>query len=293
MVTVMGRRNRLPHFIALITVAGLAAAANPPQRIVSTAPSITEVLFALGLGDRVVGVTRFCRYPPEAQTKAKVGDYINPNLETIASLRPDLVIVQTNPVRLSERLTALHLRPLEVNQENIAAIYNSIRAIGEATGAADRADRLIARIREGLESVRARAAPLRRVGMMFVVGRAPNRLDGLIVAGRASYLNEIIELAGGTNVFHDAVAAYPAISLEQVIARRPEVIVDMGDMSEVSGVSEDHKRAVVELWRGARAAAAMKPRDVYAVASEIFTVPGPRVVDAARAFFDMLHPDGK
>src|ERR1700735_30637 len=86
-----------------------------PQRIVSTTPSITEILYALGLGDRVAGVTRFCRYPPEAQQKPKIGDYDNPNLEAIASLKPDLVIIQTNPVRLAERLRAVHLKVLEID----------------------------------------------------------------------------------------------------------------------------------------------------------------------------------
>jgi iron complex transport system substrate-binding protein len=278
-------RRRL---LALLFAAILGVAA-PPQRIVSTTPSITELLYALGLGDRVVGVTRFCRYPPEAQQKPKIGDYINPNLEAIAALRPDLVIIQTNPVRLAEKLASVRLRSVEVNQENIEAIYNSIRVIGEATETAPRAAALIDSIRKGLDEVRTRAATLPRVRMMFVVGRSPNRLDGLIVAGRASYLNEVIDLAGGQNIFRDAVAAYPAVSLEQVIARRPEIIIDMGDMSDTVGVSDDHKRAVERLWTQSSTATAIKPRRVFAVASDIFVVPGPRVVDAARAFFDMLH----
>jgi iron complex transport system substrate-binding protein len=278
-------RRRL---LALLFAAIFGVAA-PPQRIVSTTPSITELLYALGLGDRVVGVTRFCRYPPEAQQKPKIGDYINPNLEAIAALRPDLVIIQTNPVRLAEKLASVRLRSVEVNQENIEAIYNSIRVIGDATETAPRAAALIDSIRKGLEEIRTRAASLPRTRMIFVVGRSPNRLDGLIVAGRASYLNEVIDLAGGQNVFRDAVAAYPAVSLEQVIARRPEIIIDMGDMSDTVGVSDEHKRAVERLWTQSSAATAIKPRRVFAVASDIFVVPGPRVVDAARAFFDMLH----
>jgi iron complex transport system substrate-binding protein len=175
-------RRRL---LALLFAAILGVAA-PPQRIVSTTPSITELLYALGLGDRVVGVTRFCRYPPEAQQKPKIGDYINPNLEAIAALRPDLVIIQTNPVRLAEKLTSVRLRSVEVNQENIEAIYNSIRVIGEATETGSRAATLIDSIRKGLDEIRTRTASLPHTRMMFVVGRSPNRLDGLIVAGRAS-----------------------------------------------------------------------------------------------------------
>jgi hypothetical protein len=168
----------------LAVVLAAATLAGQPRRIVSTAPSITELLFALGLGDRVVGVTRF------SQKKTIIGDYINPNIEAIASLRPDLVIVQQNPVRLTERLNALHLHTLEIDQQNAPladSIYKSIRIVGEATGTRQRAAQLADSIRAGLESVRARSAPLKRTRVMFVVGRAPARLDGLIVVGDGAH----------------------------------------------------------------------------------------------------------
>ena len=261
-----------------------------PRRIVSTAPSITELLYALGLGDRVVGVTRFCRYPPEAQLKPKVGDYTAPNLEAIAALKPDLVIVQTNPVKLQQRLEALHLRVLEINQDSIAAIHRSIDEVAGVTGTQAAGAKLRASIDEGLSKTRARTSGAPRVKMMFVVGRSPNRLDGLVVAGRASYLNEVIEIAGGTNVFRDAMAAYPEVSLEEVMARNPEAIIDMGDMSDTVGVTETHKREVIALWSRAPNLAAVKTHRVFAVASDMFVVPGPRVIDAAKAFAEMLHP---
>ncbi len=270
-------------------LAALLAAA-PPQRIVSTAPSITELLYALGLGDRVVGVTRFCRYPPEAQLKPKIGDYTSPNLEAIAALRPDLVVIQTNPVHLADRLHALKLRVLEVDQENIAAIYRSIKEVGAATGTERAATALTEKIRQGLATIRMRVTGLPRVRMMFVVGRSPDRLDGLVVVGRASYLNEVIEMAGGENVFRDAVAPYPEVSLEEVMARNPQVIVDMGDMSDTVGVTEQHKRSVIALWDRIPTLAAVKQHRVFAVASDMFVVPGPRVIDAAQAFAEMLHP---
>jgi len=278
--------------LLLLQISAFAQAPQQaPQRIVSTAPSITELLYALGLGDRVVGVTRFDRYPAEAQGKPKIGDYTSPNLEAIASHRPDLVIIQTNPVRLAEKLGTLRLKVLEVDQENIAKLYNSFRVVGDATGASAQAARLVDSVRTQLEAIRARTARLPRTRIMFVVGRSPNRLDGLIVVGRASYLNEIIELAGGENVFRDAVAAYPEVSLEEVLARNPETIVDMGDMADTVGVTEAHKQDVVALWGRLGSVAAVKQKRVYAVAADIFVVPGPRVVEAARAFLQMLHPE--
>jgi iron complex transport system substrate-binding protein len=273
-----------------LVLLGAVLSAAPPERIVSTAPSITELLYALGLGNRVVGVTRFCRYPPEAQLKPKIGDYTSPNLEAIAALRPDLVIIQTNPVHLADRLAKLKLHVLEIDQENIAAIYKSIHDVGAATGTEHAATQLSDSILDGLGKIRNRVAPLPRVRMMFVIGRSPNRLDGLVVAGRASYLNEVIEIAGGENVFHDAVAGYPEVSLEEVMARNPEVIVDMGDMSDTAGVTEEHKRNVIALWNRIPNLAAVKQHRVFAVASDIFVVPGPRVIEAAKAFAEMLHP---
>src|SRR5580700_4439281 len=166
-------------------LAAAALAAAPPQRIVSTAPSITELLYALGLGDRVVGVTTYCRYPPEARLKPKIGDYTSPNIEAIAALKPDLVILQTNPVRLAERLAALHLKTLEINQEDIGALYKSMRIVGEATGTAAQATRLTESIRGKLEQIHNRTAALPRTRVMFVVGRTPSRLNGLVVVGKA------------------------------------------------------------------------------------------------------------
>jgi len=280
-------------WLAAATLVSGHVYAQAPKRIVSTAPSITELLYALGLGDRVVGVDRFSRYPAEALRKPKIGDYANPNLEAIAALRPDLVIIPINPVKLAERLGVLRLKVLELDQESIAKLYDSIRMVGQETGATAAAAKLSATMRAQLEAVRARAAPLKKTRMMFVVGRTPNRLDGLIVVGQASYLNEIIALAGGENVFHDAVAAYPGVSLEEVLARNPDVIVDMGDMADTVGVTEEHKRDVTSLWERLSSVAAVKQHRVYAVASDVYVIPGPRLVDAAKAFLEMLHPEAR
>jgi iron complex transport system substrate-binding protein len=287
----MVMRTRRGALLLLLLAA--VACGQPAQRIVSTAPSITELLYALGLGDRVVGVDRYSRYPVEALRKPKIGDYANPNLEAIAALRPDLVIIPTNPVKLGDRLGLLRLKVLELDQESIAKLYDSFRIVGQAAGATAQAAKLTSTVQAQLDNIRARAAPLKKTRMMFVVGRTPNRLDGLIVVGQASYLNEIIALAGGDNVFRDAVASYPGVSLEEVLARNPDVIVDMGDMADTVGVTDAHKREVTSLWERLASVGAVKQHRVYAVASDIYVVPGPRVVDAAKAFFEMLHPGGK
>ncbi len=276
--------------VALLLAATALAFAAPPQRIVSTAPSITELLYALGLGDNVAGVTRFCRYPPEAQLKPKIGDYTSPNLESIAALRPDLVIVQTNPVRLRERLEAIKLHVLEINQDSVTALYTSITQVGAATQTDAKAATLVRNIRNHLDQIQSRASKLSHPKVMFVVGRTPQRLDGLIVVGQASYLNDLITIAGGVNVFSDARASYPAVSLEDVLARNPDVVLDMGEMGEASEVSQKLRDATINLWKRAGSLNAVRQGQVVPIGSDIYVIPGPRIVLAADDLFRIFHP---
>ena len=249
------------------------------------------MLYAVGLGAKVVGVTTYCHYPPDARTKPKIGTYIEPDLERIVSLRPDLVVIQKNPINLAAKLAALKLNVLEVSHDTIDEVYVSMQRIADAGGTGAQARTLIESMKRDLASIQQRVSKSPRTRMMFIVGRAPDRIEDLIAVGRASYLNGVIEVAGGENIFKDAVAAYPKIGMEDVLARNPQVIVDMGDMSQTEGVTEQHKREVVALWQRHKAVAAVRDGRVFAVASDIFTVPGPRMVDAARAFARMLHPE--
>jgi len=265
-----------------------AALCAQPRRIVSTAPSITEMLFALGLGERVAGVTTFCHYPPEAARLPKIGSFIQPNLEAIAALGPDLVIILKNPIELAQKLETLRQRVLEMDHETIDGIYGSLERIAAAAGTPERARALNGSLRAQLDEIRRRTAARPRRRMVFLVGRTPGTLQGLVAVGRASYLNQLIEIAGGENIFRDAVAPYPKVGFEEMLARNPEVIVDMGDMAQTVGVTERHKREVVALWNRYPALAAVRQGRVFAVASDIFVVPGPRMVDAAREFARML-----
>ena len=284
-------RRLFSFLLAAAFCCGQSADKLLPQRIVSTAPSITETLYALGLGDRIVGVDRFSHYPPQAAQKPKIGDYAAPNLEVIASLRPTLVIIPTNPVQLKQRLEALKLHVLELDQEGIPEIYKSLREVGTATSTTAKAESIIESIKQQLGAIRAKASLYKPTRMMFVVGRTPGRLDGLMVVGQASYLNEILEIAGGENVFKDASAGYPKVSLEEILSRNPDVIIDMGEMGETVGVTDAQKRNVVTLWNRMAAISAVRNHRVEAVASDIFVVPGPRVVQAAQEFFSILHPE--
>ncbi len=265
--------------------------ASAPQRIVSTTPSITELLFALGLGPKVVGVTNYCRYPEEARKLPKIGTYIQPDMERIAALLPDLVVIQKNPVQLQARLQRLGLRVLELEYDSVEQTYATITQLAQAGGVAERGAALNARLRGELAAIRKRTAGRERRSMVFIIGRNPGAVDGLIAVGRKSYLTELMEIAGGKNVFADTVAPYPKIALEELLARNPYAIVDMGDMANTQDAGERERKAVIALWNRHGALGAVRSGRVFAVASDIFVVPGPRMLDAARAFARMLHPE--
>ena len=264
---------------------------SQPRRIVSTAPSVTETLFALGLGGRVVAVSQHCHYPPEANTRPRIGSYLSPNVEAIVALRPDLVILQAKTGTTESQLARMKLNVLDLDHGDLAVTLSGIQAIADRCGVPDRGRKLVAGIQARLNAIRQRTSRLPPRSLVFIVGRSPGSLDGLIAVGKGSYLNELIEIAGGRNALASMPIQYPKISLEALLGLNPDVLVDMGDMAETTGVTEEHKRSIVALWDRYSQLKAVAGKRVFAVASDIYVVPGPRVVDAAEAFEKMLHAE--
>jgi iron complex transport system substrate-binding protein len=267
--------------LALLCVLSLQA----QQRIVSTAPVITETLFAIGAGDRVVAVSDYCHYPAEAATRPKIGSYLRPNVEAIVRLRPDLAIVERLPNSVLDQLKVAGINVVSVGVGDVEQNLKTMDTIAGAVGLADRGRKLTAGIREELASMRKANAGKPTKSMVFIVGRVPGRLEGLIAVGKGSYLNELMAVAGGKNLFSDAATAYAKISLEAIVRMKPAIILDMGEMAQTVGITDEHKRAVEALWKSRRDV----PSRVQAVADDIFVVPGPRMVNAARAFHSIIH----
>jgi iron complex transport system substrate-binding protein len=282
-------RGAMP-LLALLVIAH-ALKAESPKRIISAAPSTTEMLYALGLGDRVVGVTTFCHYPPEVRDKPKIGSYMQPNIETMLAMRPDLVVILKEHAGLGERLRKVGLTVLELENSNLKGVFASLRELGKRAEVEDAAEKRIAEIQAALADIRARAAKLQQRSVMFIVGRTPGAIRDLVVVGRDSFLNELITIAGGRNLFSDSAAYYPKIGLEELYAGLPEVVIDMGDMADTDRVTEEHRRSVAVLWRQYPMVPAVPAGRVYAVANDIFVVPGPRVVEAAAELLRMIHPE--
>jgi len=272
--------------ILLLTPFSISFAA-PPQRIVATSPSVTETLFALGLGDRVIGVCDHCGDPPQALAKARIGPSFGPNLDAIALLHPDLVVIPANPSRLADRLGAMRLRALEVDQHDLNALYSSLFAIGAATEAGPQAAALTQSMRARIERVRARAAGLTKVRTLAILGRTPQQLDGLIAAGPESYVDELLAAAGGKNVIHDA-PPQTLITLQQVIDINPDVILDLAPENTPANQS-----SVMALWQTLASAPAIQRDRIFPISGSVFLVPGPRSAEAAERLFQLLHPDAR
>jgi iron complex transport system substrate-binding protein len=285
---------RLNVFAILLLISALPLLAQTkPQRIVSTAPSITETLFALGIGDRVVGVSQFCNYPPQVQKLPKVGSYIRPDAEAIARLAPDLVVLQRSSSELTGRLNALHIPFLEVPHSTLEDIFAEIQLIGNAAGVPDRSASLVAQIKGSLDAIQSRAKAMPSPRVLVIVDRQQGTLNNLIAVGPDNYVNQILEIAGGTNVLaKPGVPQYPRISLETVLRENPDVIIDLSGTQETEAARRASRAATLALWSQYRDMAAVRNGHVYAGTTDSLVVPGPRTPIATQRLFDFVHGIG-
>jgi iron complex transport system substrate-binding protein len=277
---------------AVLVVAVLSvwmSAQSIPARIVSTSPSITETLFALGLGDRVVGVSTYCRYPAEVAKLPKVGTYLKPEPETIARLKPDLVFVQAGPHQTASQLGAIGIKTASVDSGSLAKVFTTIKQIGTAASVPERADTLVADLNAGLDRVKAAVAgkPPRKV--LIIVGRQTGTLSDIIAVGPGSYLHDIATIAGGVNVLASSKLQYPRISMETVISSAPDVIIDVGEMGETPVDSERRRQVTLGLWKQQTLVKAVGAGGLHAVHDEAFVVPGPRIIVVARIMAGWFH----
>ncbi len=258
---------------------------QPARRIISQLPALTEIVFALGLQDRLVGVTDFCRYPPEALALPKIGGMINPNKEAVLALKPDLILIQENMPDLIRAYHALGLKTLAVKADSRQSALDAIQLVGDATGVPQKATRLRSAIAEKLEDVRRRAAARPSVTAMVVVGHGQGTLRDIWLAGAGSFLDELLELAGGRNIVGGQALAYPKISLEDIAQSSPQAILVHVD-HELSDAEKAVERA---LWDPLATVEAVRNRRVCIVDGDWAFLPGPRMPKIAEAFFACLH----
>ena len=260
------------------------------MRLVSTSPSITETLFALGVGGRVVGVSNYCRFPPEVAALPKVGAFLRPDAELIARLTPDLVLIHTGPHSAATQLAALNIRTAVIERGSFETARSTIRQIGLAAGVPEAAERLIASIDSRLDRVKSAVAGRSPQRVLIIVGRQTGTLSDIIASGHTSYLNALVEIAGGRNALPPTVKLeYPRISMETVIGLSPDVIIDIGEMGESPADADRRRRVTQELWKKQTLVKAAREGRVFVTTDEAFTVPGPRIVKVAETMAAWFH----
>lgn len=256
--------------------------AKPPARIVSLAPSVTETLYAIGRSEQVVGVTPFCDYPSEAQLKPKVG-YSSPDLQEIQRLQPELVLASKLVVRtgLLREIEQLELKiPVFVREaKSVEAIVSYIQTLGRMLECSRAADGLAMEMRQRIAKIQTRTEPFTRLRVLYVLSIHP-----LITVGPGSFLHQLVELAGGTNVAAPAGVAYPRPSREEVLEWDPDRII-LSTSESSAGHESDW-----EAWHRWAKDSALEDKPVCSVPAHLVNRPGPRITEGLELLAKQLHP---
>jgi len=267
-------------FVFGLAWSGNAASESIPRRIVSLAPSITETVFALGFGNRLVGVTSHCDYPAEAKRLPKIGDFMSPSLEVIAAKQPDLVIGvtgATDPARARE-IERLGIKITLVSVSSVSEILSSFKRIAALLGDPDAGATLIEKITAQFDKVKRRIAPAPRRSTLLAVGLRP-----LVAVGGKNFLDELITLAGGENIAGNASQPWLNLPDEYVVAKAPQIIIEAGMGSDTA--------APARHWSDLKSIPAVKERRVYTYNSDKILRPGPRIGDGLEELAQLIHPE--
>jgi iron complex transport system substrate-binding protein len=282
-----GRACRVSALIVAAALCGHAADAwqpSPPRRIVCLVPAVTEMLFAIGAGPQVVGVSSFERYPPEATMLPAVGALIDPDVERILSLRPDLVVAYGSQMDLRTQLGRANIPILVYAHAGLADVTETLREIGTRVGRPADAGRLATDIERRIAAVRARTAKQPRPRTLVVFGREALALRGVYASGGIGFVHDIVEAAGGTNVFGDVKRQAVQATTEQILARRPEVILEL----RADPLSPDLLARERGVWNALESVPAVKARRVHIISDPRTVIPGPRVAEAVELLAEVL-----
>ena len=291
-----------PHVTRRLCLAALVAcaatlAARPvpaapqqaaPRRVVSTVPAATEMIFAMGAGSRLIAIGSYDRYPPEAMALPRVGGLLDPNVERILSLKPDLVIVYETQTELEQQLAHASIPIFRYTQRDLAGIPDTMRAIGERLGARAAADAGASAIERQIASIKARVAGQRRPKTLLVFGREPGSLRRVEASGGYGFLHDLLEIAGGADLLGDMNRESVQMSTEMILTRAPEVIVELSYGAPLPAARLESERQV---WNALPSVPAVKNNRVYQLFGDEFVVPGPRIVVAAERLARILHPE--
>jgi iron complex transport system substrate-binding protein len=291
------RPKRLIVLVALVMTWGagstaLQRSASPPpasqsaRRIVSLVPALTEMLFAIGAGPQVAGVSSYDAFPAEVKKLPKVGALLDPDTERILSLRPDFVILYGSQSDLQEQFARAGIRTFVYRHGGITTVLDTIRDLGAATGHLAEAAARVRDLQGRLDAVRARVKGRPRPRVLLVFERQPKTLREIYVSGGRGFLHEMLEIAGGQNVFADVDRESVQPSTETLIARAPDVILEV----RTAGLLEQREVAQEQgVWSALSSIPAVRNKRVHLLTGDYLVVPGPRLAQATEAFAAAIH----
>ena len=282
--------------IILLTMQGCSDRERPsttqdntasPQRVICGSPAVTEIVFELGAGDRVVGVSQYANYPPDATTKARIGGWINPNRERLLVLRPDLIITQGKHEAISSFANEYNIQLLALKLDTLDDMMRAVGRIAEKLGDEKAGRTFIAELAAAFRETEKRVSGTERHSVLVLVGRTPGDLTGLTTVGPGTFLHEMVGIAGGTNIFSDAVGMYPQISKEALLVRKPQVILEI-QPDGLSGKAVDSLR---KDWNRFSSIPAVAEGRIYCLTNDYLLILGSRAAQTALRIAEALHPE--
>lgn len=260
-------------------------------RVISLAPHITEIIYAIGAQDNLIAVTDFCNYPEEARSKLKIGGLLNPNIELIITLKPTHIFGLPSHEKLDQELRKFGLTITMLPNENITDVLKTIEYIGKATGHNQQALDLVNRISNRFNLLREESLNKLHVSAALIIGREKGTLRNITVAGGDTFLDEIWQMCGGTNIFSDMPLRYGTISLESLMLKNPDIIIEF----ELKGKHEISRVTEAPEWNDLNNLHAVKNKNIFIISGDHTLIPGPRMVLLADDFtriIDQLYIAG-
>jgi len=273
--------------LAAAVVVGVHAQGPAPRRIVSLVPAVTEMLFAIGAGPGVVGVSSYDAFPAEVRSLPKVGALVDPDFERILSLRPDLVVVYGSQDELIGRLDRSRIQVFRYRHAGLADITTTIRAVGATVGRPAEAAQLAGEIEAAIDATRQIVRNERPPSTLLVFDREPGTLRGMFASAAVGFMHDMLIAAGGADVLQDVKRESLQISLEILLARAPEVIIEVHPSGGWTPERFARERAV---WATVPSLPAARTGRIHILADDRLLIPGPRVADAIRLLAETLHP---
>jgi iron complex transport system substrate-binding protein len=289
-------RNQTGALVALAIACGVglqlwpeaSAAGDGPRRIVSLVPAATEMLYAMGEGGRVVGVGSYDRYPPEVERLPRVGGLLDPDVERLLALKPDLVIAYSTQTTLRHQLDDARIPLFVYVHRDLTDVTETIRGLGDRIGAGPAGRSVASGINARLAAIRARVAGRPRPRTLVVLGREPGALRNIQASGGYGFLHDMLDTAGGDDLLGDVRRESVLLSAEIILARAPEVIIELHYGASLAPNQLDVERRT---WDALSSVPAVRNRRVYLLVGDEFVIPGPRVAAATERLSRTLHPE--